>query len=121
MRARLFACCTIPKCQPRFAFTFNRTLQPVTDSLPLTSRHSADLALVVTSTHVDSRTWPTLIMPHAFRARNGQAMQRDFYADLGVTEGTTDAEIKRAYRELVLKVHPDKQGDAAEFRKVCLL
>jgi hypothetical protein len=43
---------------------------------------------------------------------------RDLYADLGVTEDASQTDIKRSYRELVLKVHPDKQGDPAEFRKV---
>lgn len=47
-----------------------------------------------------------------------QPALRDFYADLGVTKDSTQADIKRSYHELVLKVHPDKQGDPAEFRKV---
>ncbi|KAJ4350339.1 uncharacterized protein N0V89_008960 [Didymosphaeria variabile] len=50
--------------------------------------------------------------------QRGRAEQRDLYADLGVAEGATDAEIKRAHHKLVLKAHPDKQGDPAEFRKV---
>ncbi|KAF2438283.1 hypothetical protein P171DRAFT_437332 [Karstenula rhodostoma CBS 690.94] len=57
-------------------------------------------------------------MPRGSQAHHGHAEQRDLYADLGVAKEATDAEIRRAYRELVLKVHPDKQGDAAEFRKV---
>ncbi|KAI8315850.1 hypothetical protein K4K61_000171 [Colletotrichum sp. SAR11_59] len=47
----------------------------------------------------------------------------DYYTDLGIGECATPKEIKKAYANLVLKVHPDKQapgacGDAHEFRKV---
>ncbi|KAL3294504.1 chaperone protein [Colletotrichum asianum] len=47
----------------------------------------------------------------------------DYYTDLGIGEYATPKEIKKAYANLVLKVHPDKQapgacGDAHEFRKV---
>lgn len=51
-------------------------------------------------------------------SRRSEPVLRDLYADLGVAEDATQADIKRSYRELVLKTHPDKQGDPAEFRKV---
>lgn len=57
-------------------------------------------------------------MSRGSHPHHGQAEQRDLYADLGVAERATEAEVRRAYRELILRVHPDKQGDAAEFRKV---
>ena len=38
---------------------------------------------------------------------------RDYYDVLGITQGTGDDEIKRAYRRLAMKYHPDRnQGDA---------
>jgi len=40
------------------------------------------------------------------------------YAELGVPKTATAAEIKRAYRKLVLEVHPDQGGDAARFKRV---
>ncbi len=45
-------------------------------------------------------------------------MKQDYYADLGVAPTATAAEIKTAYRKLVVEHHPDKQGDPVKFRAV---
>jgi len=42
----------------------------------------------------------------------------EFYDVLGVSKGSTAAEIKKAYRKLALKNHPDKGGDPETFKKM---
>ncbi len=42
----------------------------------------------------------------------------DYYSVLGVTKTSSQDEIKRAYRKLAAKHHPDKGGDTAQFQKI---
>ncbi|KAG2452923.1 hypothetical protein HYH02_002266 [Chlamydomonas schloesseri] len=51
-------------------------------------------------------------------AASGEAAA-DLYEVLGVSRGATDTQLRRAYRNLLTRAHPDKPGgDAAAFRAV---
>lgn len=46
-------------------------------------------------------------------------MSKDFYEILGVNKSSNDDEIKKAYRKLAHKYHPDKQGgDSEKFKEI---
>lgn len=48
----------------------------------------------------------------------GEVDNKEFYEILGVPQDAQPDEIKKAYRKLVIKKHPDKGGDPEEFKKL---
>lgn len=44
----------------------------------------------------------------------------DYYSTLGLQRGASDEDIKKAYRKLAMKHHPDRGGDQNKFKEVSI-
>lgn len=42
----------------------------------------------------------------------------DYYSTLGLKRGASDADIKKAYRSMAMKYHPDRGGDETKFKEI---
>ena len=52
------------------------------------------------------------------RAARGPVDNDGFYKELGIEKSASESEIKKAYRKLAVKHHPDKGGDVEKFKAI---
>jgi len=54
---------------------------------------------------------------HGGGRQQQQEKEEDYYKVMGVKKGATDAQIKKAFKKLAIKYHPDKNRDNPEAAK----
>lgn len=57
-------------------------------------------------------------MPQGMGGRREEADTQEYYDILGVEKTATPAQIKKAFRKLAMKKHPDRGGDEEEFKQI---
>lgn len=61
-------------------------------------------------------------MPHGMggmgRGRPQDVDNKSLYTALGLEPNASDSEIKKAYRKMAMKHHPDKGGDEMKFKEI---
>merc|ERR1719401_1257083 len=62
--------------------------------------------------------FPGMDGPGKGKGRGKDADTTKFYKVLDVEKNASDAEIKKAYRKLAVKHHPDKGGDPEKFKEI---
>lgn len=55
------------------------------------------------------------------RGGGGEVDNQEFYKILGVNTDANEGDIKKAYRKLALKNHPDKGGDPEKFKEITMV
>ena len=45
-------------------------------------------------------------------------MNKDYYKILGINQNASEEEVKKAFRQLAHKYHPDKGGDEKRFKEI---
>lgn len=63
-----------------------------------------------------SRKYQSKFLHNILYLRGGYSAESDYYEVLGIDRDASENEIKKAYRHKAMKLHPDRGGDAEQFK-----